>query len=39
MKRFKEWQRTIILLCFIAILIGLIVWSRRLPDASLTNGL
>lgn len=31
----KEWHRTIILLLFIAILIGLIIWARQLPEANL----
>ncbi len=35
----KEWQRTIILLLFIAVLIGLIIWARHVPNATLTQGL
>jgi hypothetical protein len=32
----KEWQRTIILVIFIAILIALFIWARQLPESTLT---
>lgn len=28
----KEWHRTVILLIFIAVLIGIIIWARQLSD-------
>lgn len=31
----KEWQRTIILLLFIAILVALIIWARQVPESTL----
>jgi len=35
----KEWHRTVILVIFIAVLVGLILWARQLPTANLTQGL
>lgn len=37
--KLKEWHRTVILLIFIAILLGIIVYARQAPDAALTQGL
>jgi hypothetical protein len=35
----KEGHRTIILVLFIAVLIGIIIWARQVPETSLTQGL
>jgi hypothetical protein len=35
----KEWHRTAILMIFLLVLIGLIVWSRQQVDTSLLTGL
>lgn len=34
----KEWHRTVILVLFILILVGLIIWARQLPNETLIQG-
>ncbi len=34
----KEWHRTVILLVFIAVLIGVIIYARQAPNTALTQG-
>jgi len=35
----KEWQRTVLLILFLVILVGLIAWTLRIPEDTLTRGL
>lgn len=35
----KEWHRTVLLVVFLVVLVGLIVWTLRVPEGTLTHGL
>jgi hypothetical protein len=35
----KEWHRTVLLVLFLLVMIGLIVWTLRVPEDTLTQGL